>query len=115
MERSSVSSCETLLTQRTPIELDHDDLYHASLCSKVICESIDAKECSQLLQSSSHRSLQAVSVTQLLEDQVVFPKCMIALYSDESGKRTCFVAFADFAFQKILKCVTHNKATFGTG
>jgi uncharacterized protein YqgQ len=117
MEQSSISRCDTPLIQYNPIELDDDDLYHASLCSKVVCESTDTKECSQLLQSSSRRSLQAVSMTELLEDPVIFPKCMIALFSDGSEKKTCFVAFEDFAFQKLLKCysgVAHCK-TFGAG
>lgn len=114
-DQSSVSSCDTLLTEYTPIELDSDDLYHASLCSKVVCESNDTKQCSQLLQSSSHRSLQAISMTQL-ENQVTFPKCMIALFSDDSGSKTCFVAFDDFTFQKILNLSEeHSGSTFGTG
>lgn len=111
-DRSSVSSCDTLLTQYTPIELDNDDLYLASLCSKVVSESTDTKRCSQLLQSSSHRSLQAVSMTQL-EDQVAFPKCMIAFFSDDSGNESCFVVFDDFKFQKILEVCSGS--TFGTG
>ena len=94
--------------------LDDDDLYHASLCTKVVNESInDVMQCSQLLQSSSRRSLEAISMTQL-EDQGAFPKCMIALFSDDSGNKTCFVAFEDFKFQKIL-CDEHSGSTFGTG
>ena len=109
-------SIKSTIAQCTPIELGDDDLYHASLCSMVVCESTDVKECSQLLQSSSRRSLQAVSMTELLEDPVIFPKCMIALFSDDSGKKTCFVAFKDFAFQEMLNCsIAHSKATFGAG
>ena len=111
-DRSSASSCDTLLTQYTPIELDNDDLYLASLCSKVVSESTDTKQCSQLLQSSSRRSLQAVAMTQL-EDQVAFLKCMIALFSDDSGNKSCFVVFDDFKFQKILEVCSGS--TFGTG
>jgi hypothetical protein len=109
-------SIKSTITQYTPIELDDDDLYHASLCSKVVCESTNTKECSQLLQSSSRRSLQAISMTELLEDPMIFPKCIVALFSDDLGKKTCFVAFKDFAFQEILKCsVASSKITFGAG
>ncbi len=111
-DQSSVSSCDTLLTQYTPIELDNDDLYHASLCSKVVCEATDAEQCSQLLRSSS---CQSVSMTQL-EDQGTFPKCIIALFSDDSGSKTCFVAFDDFTFQEILSLSDeHSGSTFGAG
>ena len=111
-DRSSVSSCDTLLTQYTPIELDNDDIYHASLCSKVVSESTDTKQCSQLLQSSSRRSLQAVAMTQQL-DQVAFPKCMIARFLDDSGNQSCFVVFDDFKFQTILEVC--NGSTLGAG
>ena len=105
----SVSSCDTLLTR---YELDNDDLYHASLCSMVVNESTDTKQCSQLLQSSSRWSLQSVAMTQL-KDQAFFPKCMIALFLDDSGNKACFVVFDDFKFQEIVDA--YSGSTFGTG
>ena len=95
----------------TPVELSNDDLYHASLCSTVINKPhiIDTQECKRLLQSSSCRPLIKLSVNQP-DDQVEFPKCMIAAYSNNSQGTTCYLAFADFKFQTS----THNP-TFGNG
>ena len=95
----------------TPVELSNDDLYHASLCSTVINKShvVNTQECKKLLQSSSCRPLIKLSVNQL-DDQVAFPKCMIAVYSNDSQGTTCYIAFADFKFQ----IDTHN-STFGNG
>ena len=105
---------DTPMQQGTPVELYNDDLYHASLCSTVINKSsiIDAQECKRLLQSSSHRSLIKFAVTQP-EDQAVFPKCMIAVYSDDSQGTTCYLAFADFKFHKPL--IDLHNSTFGKG
>lgn len=117
-EKKQVAAPSTLDTdiptiRGTPVELSNDDLYHASLCSTVINKPhvINTQECKRLLQSSSCRSLIKLSVNQP-DDQVEFPKCMIAVYSESNSSQgtTCYLAFADFKFQTD----THNP-TFGNG
>ena len=107
----STVSDDASMMHGTPVELNNDDLYHASLCCAVINKPhiIDTQECRRLLQSSSCRPLIKLSVNQL-DDQVVFPKCMIAIYSNDQQGTTCYVAFADFRFQMD----THT-STFGNG
>ena len=98
--------------KHTPVELSNDDLYHASLCSTVVTKShtVDVLECKRLLQSSSYRPLIKLAVNQS-NNQVAFPKCMIAIYSDDSRQgTTCYLAFADFKFQ-----TDTLNSTFGNG
>ena len=102
---------DTSTIHETLLKLSNDDLYHASLCCAVINKPqvLDTQECKRLLQSSSCRPLIKLSVNQL-DDQVTFPKCMIAVYSNDQQGTTCYVAFADFRFQMD----THT-STFGNG
>lgn len=106
----------TLTPHSTPVELDNDDLYHATLCSSIVNRSrvIDGQECRRLLQSSSYLSLIKLSISQRDSD-LLFPQCMIAMYSADSAQRRtiCYIAFADFKFQ--MPTTDSHNSTFGDG
>lgn len=106
---------DTLIKQCSPIKLDNDDLYHASLCSTVVNTAHDTDQCKKLLQSLSYRSLKEVSVSQS-DNDTAFPKCMIATTSNGSNAATCYVAFKNISNFKIWELLSDvQKSTFGKG
>ena len=107
---------DTLLKQCPPVEMDNDDLYHASLCSTVVNKSNDTEQCKKLLQSLSYRSLKELSVSQC-DHNTAFPRCMIAVNSDQrSNATTCYVAFKNISEFKDWEILSDaQKSTFGKG
>ena len=106
---------DQLVMMCPPVELNHDDLYHASLCSTVVNTSSDTEQCKRLLQSLSYKSLKELSLSQPT-DVATFPKCMIAISSDKAGATTCYVAFENIIDYKVWKLFDDNqKASFGKG
>lgn len=107
--------CDTFLKKSLPVKLGNDDLYHASLCSTVVNKSSDTEQCKKLLQSLSYKSLKELSVSQS-DNNITFPRCMIAVSSDSSNVTTCYVAFQnipEFKMWEVLGDV--QKSTFGKG
>ena len=95
------------------VPLEKVDLYHASLCCTVVNRAADTEQCRQLLQSLSYSgSLIEMSVSQS-GDEAGFPRCMIALSTDESKGTTCYIAFENIKLQKLVSDI--QKSTFGKG
>ena len=106
---------DQLLKMCTPVQLDNDDLYHASLCSTVVNTSTDTEQCKRLLQSLSYRSLKELSVSRP-NGLTTFPRCMIAISTDSSGATTCYVAFENIInFQAWKLSSDDQKSCFGKG
>lgn len=106
---------DQLVMMCPPVELNHDDLYHASLCSTIVNTSNDTEQCKRLLQSLSYKSLKELSLSQP-NDVATFPKCMIAISSDIAGATTCYVAFENIINYKVWKQFDDDqKASFGKG
>ena len=108
---------ESVTVVYPPVELKHDDLYHASLCSTVVNTPNDTEQCKKLLQSLSYKSVKELSLSQP-NDVATFPKCMIAISSDRrgSGATTCYVAFENIIDYKVWKQFKdYQKASFGKG
>ena len=100
--------------QYTPIELSHDDLYYACLCSAIANSTSNIAECKSLFQSLSHKLLNKIAVTQS-ECPLEFPSCLIAVSSSTSENKTsttCYIAFQDL---KIQGDVYAEASTFGKG
>lgn len=115
MLETNVDDYDQLVMMCPPVELNHDDLYHASLCSTIVNTSSDTDQCKRLLQSLSYKSLKELSLSQQT-DAATFPKCMIAISSDGSGANTCYVAFENIINYKVWKLFDEDqKASFGKG
>ena len=114
MLTANVIDDETVLKHCTPVELDKDDLYHASICSTVINQSCDREQCKTLFQRLSRRSLKKIAVTQPC-GRLPFPSCMVVVCSNssESTETTCYIAFKDFHFRELANYV--QKSTLGKG
>ena len=98
-----------------PVELNDDDLYHASLCSTVVNTSSDTEQCKKLLQSLSYKSLKELSLSQPTE-VATFPKCMIAISESDGGRATTYVAFENVVDYTAWKPYDDDqKASFGKG
>ena len=114
MSEMSNISYDQVVKRCPPVELNHDDLYHASLCSTVVNTSNDTEQCKRLLQSLSYKSLKELSLSQPSTDEAAFPRCMIATSSDKcSGSTTCYVAFENIVDYKVWK--SFDKSSFGKG
>ena len=110
----SAISYDQVVKMCPPVKLNHDDLYHASLCSTVVNTSNDTEQCKRLLQSLSYKSLIELSLSQPNTDEAAFPRCMIAISSDvRSGSTTCYVAFENIVDYKVWK--PFDKSSFGKG
>lgn len=109
---------DQLVMMCPPVKLNHDDLYHASLCSTIVNTSSDTEQCKRLLQSLSYKSLKELSLSQPT-DVATFPKCMIAISeSDGGGATTCtyYVAFENIIDYTAWKLFDDDqKASFGKG
>jgi hypothetical protein len=116
-EMSSVSVDSFTPSETIPlpsqVTLDKFDLYHASICCTVVNRATDTEQCRRLLQSLSYSgSLTEMSVSQS-GDEAGFPRCMIALSSDNSSGITCYIAFENLKLQKLVNDI--HKSTFGKG
>lgn len=115
MLETNAGDYDQLVTMCPPVELNNDDLYHASLCSTVVNTSSDTEQCKRLLQSLSYKSLKELSLSQPT-DVATFPKCMIAISSDGANTSTCYVAFENVIDYKVWKMFDDGqKASFGKG
>jgi hypothetical protein len=117
MLETSADDYDQLVMMCPPVELNHDDLYHASLCSTIVNKASDTEQCKRLLQSLSYKSLKELSLSQPT-DVATFPKCMIAISSDGGGATTstCYVAFENVIDNKAWKLFDDDqKASFGKG
>lgn len=100
--------------EHRPVALDHDDLYHASLCSTVVNTPNGTEQCKRLLQSLSYKSVKELSLSQ--PNDATFPKCMIAISSDGDGATTCYVAFENVIDYNVRKVFDDDKkVSFGKG
>ncbi len=115
MLEANTASCDQLVMTCSPVELNHDDLYHASLCSTVVNTSNDTEQCKKLLRSLSYKSLKELSLSQP-SDIAAFPRCMIAISSDRAGATTCYVAFENIIDYEVWKQFSDDqKSSFGKG
>ena len=111
----SVDDYDQLVMMCPPVELNHDDLYHASLCSTVVNTSSDTEQCKKLLQSLSYKSLKELSLSQPT-DVATLPKCMIAISESDGGGATTYVAFENVVDYTAWKLYDDDqKASFGKG
>ena len=103
-----------------PVELNHDDLYHACLCSTIVNAPNGTGQCKRLLQSLSYKSVKELSLSQQQPtDVAAFPRCMIAISESDRGgdsKSTCYIAFENIIDYKVWKRFDDDqKASFGKG
>ena len=100
----------------SPPELRNDDLYHASLCCTVVNTSNDTEQCKKLLHALSYKSLEQLTISQC-DDTGEFPRCMIAVSSDNAKVTTCYVAFENMFDFKLWEQLSddHNPSSFGKG
>ena len=117
MLEANTPTGDPMVMMCSPVELNHDDLYHASLCSTVVNTSNATEQCKRLIQSLSYKSVKELSLSQP-NNVATFPKCMIAISSDNEGATctTCYVAFENIIDYKVWKLFDDGqKASFGKG
>ena len=115
-KEATIVDFDKLVDHSPPPELRKDDLYHASLCCTVVNKSNDTEQCKRLLHALSYKSLKQLSISQG-DDTGEFPRCMIAVSSDNSQATTCYVAFENMLNFKQWEQLSddHNPSSFGEG